>query len=220
MGLDELRRNERSELMGTLQHLGPDAPTLCAGWSSGDLAAHLVVSEAYGGWPMVAAYAARRVLPATLVLWGMRSLQSVGDRQIRQTRNRGWGWILRRLSAGPPPAYRRASVAPIRLVEEWIHHEDLRRANAMDPRPGSTEMNEALWRAGLVLTEFPEFRSGRAGIEVALSDGRTHRLGDAPKIRAEGTAGEVLLFLAGRGAVAQVSLEGDQRHVQALRLAV
>ena len=220
MGLDELRRDERSELIGTLGLLGPNASTLCARWSSGDLAAHLVVSEAYGGWPMVAAYAARRVLPATLTLRGMRSLQSVGDRQIRRARNRGWGWALRRLSAGPPPAYDRASVAPIRLIEEWIHHEDLRRANAMGPRPGSAEMNEALWGAGLLITGFPEFLPGRAGIEVALSDGRTHRLGDTARVRVEGTPGEVLLFLAGRGAVAQVSVTGEQRHVQALRLAV
>jgi uncharacterized protein (TIGR03085 family) len=220
VGLDELRRHERSELIETLRQLGPDAPTLCAGWSSEDLAAHLVVSEAYGGWPMVAAYAARRVLPATLTLRGMRSLQSVGGRQIRRARNRGWAWVLRRLSAGPPPGYGRPSVAPIRLVEEWIHHEDLRRANALDPRPGSAAMNEALWRAGLLLTGFPEFLSGRAGIEVALSDGRTHRLGDTPRVRIEGTPGEVLLFLAGRGAVAQVRVTGDQSHVRALRLAV
>ena len=38
-------QQERHALADLLDEVGPDAPTLCAGWRSGDLAAHLVVRE-------------------------------------------------------------------------------------------------------------------------------------------------------------------------------
>src|SRR6202007_499940 len=38
-------RRERSALVETLRRVGPDAPTLCEGWTTRDLAAHLVVRE-------------------------------------------------------------------------------------------------------------------------------------------------------------------------------
>ena len=38
-------RDERLALSALLEATGPDAPTLCAGWTTGDLAAHLVLRE-------------------------------------------------------------------------------------------------------------------------------------------------------------------------------
>ncbi len=38
-------REERLALCGLLEKTGPDAPTLCEGWNTGDLAAHLVLRE-------------------------------------------------------------------------------------------------------------------------------------------------------------------------------
>jgi uncharacterized protein (TIGR03085 family) len=220
VSLNDLRRHERGALCETLRVLGPDAATLCSGWRSEDLAAHLVISETYRGWPMVAAYGVRRVLPVAVTRRGMRSLQKVGDRQLRRAKTRGWVWLLDRLAAGPPLAYQRASIAPIRLIEEWIHHEDLRRANGMAPRPTSPDLNEALWQAGLALTGFPEFLPGREGIEVHLPDGRSRLLGGVARVRLQGEPGELLLFLAGRTEVAQVNFSGNDQDVQALRLVV
>ena len=40
-----LARAERHALCDLLIEVGPDAPTLCEGWSTFDLAAHLVVRE-------------------------------------------------------------------------------------------------------------------------------------------------------------------------------
>ncbi len=37
---------ERAALCDTLERFGPDAPTLCEGWQTIDLAAHLVAREA------------------------------------------------------------------------------------------------------------------------------------------------------------------------------
>ena len=49
-------REERLALCALLDETGPDAPTLCEGWTTGDLAAHLVLRErrpdaAAGVWP-------------------------------------------------------------------------------------------------------------------------------------------------------------------------
>jgi len=38
-------REERLGLCALLDKTGPDAPTLCEGWTTGDLAAHLVLRE-------------------------------------------------------------------------------------------------------------------------------------------------------------------------------
>src|SRR6476620_10302201 len=38
-------QRERAALVATMRDLGPDAPTLCDGWTTRDLAAHLVVRE-------------------------------------------------------------------------------------------------------------------------------------------------------------------------------
>src|SRR5215468_12485655 len=37
--------DERAALCALLDETGPDAPTLCEGWRTGDLAAHLVLRE-------------------------------------------------------------------------------------------------------------------------------------------------------------------------------
>ena len=38
-------RTERAAFADTLEEAGPDAPTLCTGWTTRDLAAHLVLRE-------------------------------------------------------------------------------------------------------------------------------------------------------------------------------
>ncbi len=38
-------QRERAALVDTMRGVGPDAPTLCEGWKTRDLAAHLVIRE-------------------------------------------------------------------------------------------------------------------------------------------------------------------------------
>jgi uncharacterized protein (TIGR03083 family) len=138
----------------------------------------------------------------------MRRLQSLGERQNDRTKQRGWQQSLRRLAAGPPPAFDASSIAPIRFVEEWVHHEDVRRANGHAPRPTN---DEALWSCGQELVRFISYLPGREVVEVVLDDGRRLRIGgdDADvRVTVAGPAGEVLLWLAGRTTAANVTLEG------------
>ena len=216
IGLTELRSRERVALGATLRDVGPDAPTLCVPWTSADIAAHLVVSERAWGLPMVFAYRLRRVLPARVTLRAMRSLSAVGERQNAKAKRRGWDFLLERLASGPPPPYRLSSVAPIRLIEEWIHHEDVRRANDLPVRPACNALDEALWQAALQLTAFRELLPGRQGIQAVLPDGRSHQLGTTTRVRIQGPPGEVLLFLAGRTTAAHVSVSGDEEAISAL----
>ena len=43
--MTSLAKRERSALAQTLRTLGPDVPTLCQGWNSFDLLAHLITRE-------------------------------------------------------------------------------------------------------------------------------------------------------------------------------
>lgn len=45
MAPESLAQQERETLCDLFAELGPDAPTLCAGWVTADLAAHLVARE-------------------------------------------------------------------------------------------------------------------------------------------------------------------------------
>lgn len=220
MSLEELRRSERLDLLETLRQVGPEAPTLCAQWSAADLAAHLVASERHRGLPMVVAYKLRAALPAGAVQWGMGALQRVGDRQLAKAKAEGWDRLLARLASGPPAAYRLNSVAPIRLVEEWVHHEDIRRANDMPARAAPPNLDEALWQAGLLLSSFNEFTPGRQGLLVTMPDGRSQLIGDTVRVRILGPAGEILLYLAGRTTAAKVTVTGEDEALRAMRLSI
>ncbi|MEY2424333.1 MAG: hypothetical protein QOI95_4400 [Acidimicrobiaceae bacterium] len=215
-GLTKLRALERQALVDDLHAAGPAAPTLCSGWTAIDVAAHLVGSEQGWGLPMVTAYRLRRALPGSVVRRGMARLQTLGDRQIERVKRRGWDALLARLASGPPRPYQLRSVAPIRYIEEWIHHEDVRRANGLGPRPSSAAEDDALWHAGLELTALRELLPGREHVELVLPDGRSHRIGPTSTIRVQGKPGELLLFLAGRIGAAVVEVTGDPDEIHAL----
>lgn len=218
MSLTELRRDERAALLTTLRAVGPDAPTLCAGWTSADVAAHLVVSERAWGLPMVVGYGLRRALPQSVVRRAMGRLQAVGDRQTARTATRGWEWLLHRLATGPPAPYQRPSVAPIRLIEEWIHHEDIRRANGHEPRPTAPATDDALWDATLELTSLRELLPGREHVRIVRPDGRSHQVSPTTTVSVIGPPGEVLLLLAGRTDAAHAQVVGAADDVAELRM--
>src|SRR5581483_11242136 len=102
-------RAERSALVDTLRAVGPDARTLCAGWTTRDLAAHLVVRE-------------RRLdaTPGIAVGFLAGYTAKVQDKTARST---SWDDLVR-LVAGGPPAYSPFKLfdAVANLGEMFIHH--------------------------------------------------------------------------------------------------
>jgi uncharacterized protein (TIGR03085 family) len=214
--LRSIRRDERAELLNTLRAVGPAAPTLCNGWTAHDIAAHLAASEAQRGIPLAMAYRARRLLPPRPASALMRRLQALGERQNGRMHRRGWDDSLRRLEAGPPSAFEARTIAPIRFVEEWVHHEDVRRANGRGPRATN---DDALWSCGQDLVRFISYLPGREVVEAVLDDGRRLRIGGEGadvRVTVAGRPGEVLLWLAGRTDAADVTVDGASADVARL----
>ena len=108
-------QRERSALVDTLRIVGPDAPTLCAGWTTRDLAAHLVVRE--------------RRLDATPGITIPFLAGYTAKVQNQTARSTSWDDLVEMVASGPPvysPFKLLDSVA--NLGEMFIHHEDVRRA--------------------------------------------------------------------------------------------
>ena len=133
---EHLDAQERRELCDLLEELGPDAPTLCEGWSTIDLAAHLVVRE-------------RDLRAAPGILLGGR-FESTLDRLMEQAKAPGYRQLVDRVRNGPP--FGPMAVPGLRtlmnLNEYVVHHEDVRRANGLAPRDDRDDLQDAVW--GLV----------------------------------------------------------------------
>lgn len=208
--MPKFAHTERIALCDTFVAAGSDAPTLCGGWTTRDLAAHLVVRE---GRPDAAA---GMFLP---VLAG--HLESVQSKVAAMP----WEQLVETVRTGPPrlSAFRLPGVEEkANLSEFFIHHEDVLRAgDHPDVRRELPEAEQAaLWRilprigkltlrnvrTGVV-ADCPGH--GRRTLRVARDDHGSVVLGAAP--------GEVLLYIFGRGAVTDVELDGSARDVAAFR---
>ncbi|HEY6738953.1 MAG TPA: TIGR03085 family metal-binding protein [Actinopolymorphaceae bacterium] len=199
--------SERRALADLLAELGPDAPTLCDGWTTADLAAHLVIRE-------------NTILPAAGIaiprLAG-RTRQAMDE----LLRTHGYVGTVGRVRTGPSgltpyrlPALERAANA----VEYFVHHEDVRRARpGWQPRNLPSTFEDLLWQrlrtAGRML-----FRRVPVGVLLARPTGRTARVrGGEPVAVIEGRPSELMLYAFGRGTVARIEVKGPESAVTALR---
>jgi uncharacterized protein (TIGR03085 family) len=210
-------RDERLALCALLDKSGPDAPTLCEGWRTVDLAAHLVLRE-------------RRPDAALGILGG--PLAGYTDRVRRGMAARTpYPLLVETIRTGPPrlSVYAIPGVdARINFTEFFIHHEDVRRAQAdWKPRDLEPGMTDLIWndlsRARLMLRKVP------VGIEFARDD-LDDRSGEQQKVRMTvrprtpvvtviGAPAELLLWTFARTGAAQVRLEGAEADVAALQQA-
>lgn len=200
---------ERLALCELFDQLGADAPTLLGGWTTRDLAAHLVLRERD---PIAAP---GLVIPGPPTRFAAR-------RQAALARRRDFGWLVARLRSGPPPGFFRQSWVRSfpSLNEFFVHHEDVRRANGMGPRTDLTpSMESALWhnasRAGRYLSR--RMRGGGLAIEWAGTRRRRDVRAGRQTAVLSGPPGELLLFLFGRGSTAHVEVLGPPQAVTAVR---
>jgi uncharacterized protein (TIGR03085 family) len=197
-----LAQQERTTLCDLLLECGPDAPTLCEGWSTADLAAHLVARERRPDsgpglvWPPLAGYTDK-------VRTGVR------DRTP-------WEKLVETVRRGPPLLLRPFD-GPMNTVEFFIHLEDVRRAQAgWEPRPIPPELDDALWA-----------RVGPGGMAkkvpatiVITSPGRAEKeSGTGPRLTLAGDPGELTMFGSGRQGAARVVISGDDALATQLRAA-
>jgi uncharacterized protein (TIGR03085 family) len=197
-----LAQQERQTLCDLLVELGPEAPTLCAGWVTADLASHLVVRE-------------RRPDSGPGLVWP--PLAGHTDKVRRSVRDRtSWEDLVATVRRGPPFLLRPFDGA-INTVEYFIHVEDVRRAQAdWEPRPLSPEMADTLWT-----------RLGPGGIAkkvaatiVLASPGRPEKEGGTGRrVVLTGDPGELTMFGAGRQGATRVETTGDADLAAQLRAA-
>jgi uncharacterized protein (TIGR03085 family) len=204
---EPLDRRERRELCDLFLELGPDVPTLCAGWWAMDLATHLVVRE-------------RSVRGAPGILLGEK-IKKLGEAtaaaQAREAEH-GFEAVVERVRSGPPLTTRLLSPL-INLNEFAIHHEDLRRANGLAARTDRPDLQDGLWRSLKRGVRLIPGRPKKIGLVLARPDGTTIVSGQEPAARIAGQPMEIVLYLFGRGAHADVAITGDPEAVAAYQSA-
>ena len=197
-----LAQQERKTICDLFQERGADAPTLCEGWSTRDLAAHLVVRE-------------RRPDSGPGLVWS--PLADWTEKVRRTERDRtSWEELVESVRRGPPLLLRPFDEA-MNTVEFFIHVEDVRRAEpGWEPREISPELADALWK-----------RVGPGGMAkkvqatvVISSPGRADKgSGTGPRVTLAGDPGELTMFGAGRQGAARIEINGDASLAERLRTA-
>jgi uncharacterized protein (TIGR03085 family) len=213
-------RVERAELVATLHRVGPDAPTLCEEWAATQIASHLVASEAQAGLWWAVGWPVRRVLGPTRTTTILERGQPLFESAMRRQEEAGWPALLSRLESGPPRLFATTTLTRVRLAEDWIHHEDVRRAAGLEPRPCDSVRRQALIEGIEVLATVPEFRDARERVGGVLDDGTVLSSGRTPDVVVHGEPGEILLALSGRVDAARVTLEGDAGLLAASLVAI
>ena len=191
---------ERRELADLLAEVGPDAPTLCEGWDTAHLAAHIVVRERRPD-ALIGLGAEAAGKGGQLAAWTHR----LEDRLREST---PYAEVVDQLRAGAPvwsPMSWPPLASRFNTTEFAIHHEDVRRAQpGWAPRPLDRAVQDELWS---VLALAGRRSAGRRGLVLRRSDvpGQEKRFGDAGRT-VEGEPMELLLWSAGRRAVARVTV--------------
>jgi uncharacterized protein (TIGR03085 family) len=223
-------RDERLALCALLEKTGPDAPTLCEGWNTGDLAAHLVLRE-------------RRPDAAAGILGGPLAGYTARV-QARLKQRMSFAELVRAIRTGPP----HLSVMALPGVDEranavefFVHHEDVRRAAAdWTPRDISSGESDMLWQR-LRMAKFL-LRRAPVGVELAREgtgatgdgtgaagdstgpagvrpDGPAYRItakNATPAVTVIGSPAELTLWAMGRTTAAMVRFDGIEAAVNKL----
>jgi uncharacterized protein (TIGR03085 family) len=191
---------ERSSLVETLRSTDPDAPTLCVGWDTRHLLAHLVQREhspaASVGDVVVKRPPGEEKYLGRLVD-GARSPE-------------GYQRLVDRFLAGPP-RWSPMSWAgeSFNLVEYVIHHEDVRRGSgSRTPRALPADQERAVWDK-LKLFGRLSYRKSPVGVTLALPDGTRSvvKLADQSVVLT-GAPVELALYVSGRRQAAAVEVTG------------
>jgi len=199
-------QRERAALVATLRTVGPNAPTLCEGWTTLDLAAHLVLRE-------------RRLDATPGIAFGpLAGYTAKVQKQIAESTD--WDDLVEMISTGPPIFSPFKLLDPlVNVTEMFIHHEDVRRATpGWAPRDLDGQTVSAL-RRPIPLLSRVTMAKVPARVTLRTAEGRTlASVGRGPGVTVTGAAEELLLFAVGRNAV-RATFTGDDDAVAAVKAA-
>lgn len=198
-------QRERLLLADLLEAEGPDAPTLCEGWQTRDLAAHVVVRE-------------RRPDAAAGLL--LKQLAPRLDKAMAEFAAKPYEELIQLIRTGPPrfsPFQLKQIDEASNTIEFYVHTEDVRRAQPdWTSRELDSVFQDALW-SRLERSARLVGRSAPTGLVLRRPDGQTavaHR--GAPVVTVTGEPSELLLFAYGRQSAAKVELDGDKDAIAKL----
>ncbi|MEU9402092.1 TIGR03085 family metal-binding protein [Streptomyces sp. NPDC048242] len=191
-------KRERLLFADLLETAGPEAPTLCEGWTARDLAAHVVVRE-------------RR--PDAVAGQFVKQLAPRLDRVMEDYAAKPYSELIQLIRTGPPklsPFSVKQVDEASNTVEFFIHAEDVRRAQPdWSPRELDPVFQDALW-SRLERAARLAGRKAPTGLVLRRPDGQTvvaHK--GAPVVTVTGEPAELLMFVFGRQDAAKVVLDGD-----------
>lgn len=200
---------ERLALCDLFDQVGPDQPTLCEGWTTHDLAAHLYVRE---NDPIAQ--------PGIMIA----GLADTTARRMEQAKAKyGFTGLVDKVRNGPPllSIYGIPGLGHnLNTTEYLVHHEDVRRAVPdFTVRELPAEQQESLWRQ-VKLAAKSMTRKAPTGLVLRLPDG-SESVAKKPtadgSVTITGEPVELVLFCFGRQQVAQVSLDGEPGAVERLQ---
>ncbi|MFD6291354.1 TIGR03085 family metal-binding protein [Streptomyces sp. NPDC060205] len=199
-------KRERLLLADLLEAEGPDAPTLCEGWNTRDLAAHVVVRE-------------RRPDAAGGLL--IKQLASRLDRVMAEFAAKPYEELIQLIRTGPPrfsPFNLKQIDEASNAIEFYVHTEDVRRARPdWVPRVLDPVFQDALW-SRLERVARMMGRGAPTGLVLRRPDGQTvvaHK--GTPVVTVTGEPSELVLFAHGRQSVADVEVDGDKDAIAKLQ---
>ena len=199
-------QSERHSLCNLFLEVGPDAPTLCEGWTTRDLAAHIIVRESRPD-------AAGGILIKPLAAYGEKVRKGVAQRD--------WKSLVEAIRNGPP------RISPMRLafldrltntVEFFVHLEDVRRAQPnWEPRTLLDDLESQL-RTSITQGGRLFARKSPCGLVLQIAHGASidAKKGE-PAVTVTGEVGELIMFVYGRQDHARVELSGPDDLVEAVR---
>jgi len=206
----DLARAERAALCDLLDEVGPDAPTLCEGWTTRDLAAHLVVREGRVD-------AALGVLGGPLAAWTEKVQNDAASQPFDK--------LVNLVRSGPPiwSHFRVPFVdGQMNTIEFYVHHEDVRRRQSdWSARDLNQALSNFLWDR-IKLSGRLYFNNVKGGVTLIRTDGpdgepEEHRAKSGePMITITGPAGEIVLLAYGRQE-SEALVEGDPQAVAAFQ---
>ena len=196
---------QRQAFADACAELGPDAPTLCEGWTTKELVAHVYVREHRPD-------AALGVLP-------LGPLSAYTERVMASAlRVHPYGELVERVRT--PPGWLRAVGLDdaINTVEFFVHAEDVRRANGREPRPSNDELERWLWKR-LRRQARLSFRRVPAQVRLVPDVGEPVDVGKGgPAVEVRGAPSEILLLAYNRKDAAHVTVVGDREALMSTAL--
>lgn len=199
-----LASRERAALCDLFDQVGPDAPTLCEGWDTRDLAAHLHLRET-------------SPLAVGILL---SPLAGAMERRQREMASGDWSRLVGRVRT--PPRWSPSSIpavdARVNAAEYFVHHEDVRRAQpGWQPRELGVGDEKALWS---ILRSMGKqlYRSSPVPLVLRRPDGAELVMkAGHPAVVISGPVSELVMHAYGRTDHAHVAIDGPDDLVEQFR---